>query len=255
MNQAIIVIPARLASSRLPRKVLADIGGKPLLWHVYQRCLQVKKMGKITEIHIVTDAEEVAMAVKKWGGNVWMTPATCASGTERIVTQLAHLAGEFIINVQGDQPLIEPELISQLVDTFYNNQLVADIVTPIYSIKETEKLFDPNLVKVVCDHDNCALYFSRHPIPYVRDVNPKQWLETTLFFGHIGIYGYRREMLVEYPQLPMSPLETMEKLEQLRFLQAGKRILTFLTSHIPISVDTPADLAQVRQLFAEFPKI
>jgi 3-deoxy-manno-octulosonate cytidylyltransferase (CMP-KDO synthetase) len=251
MNEAIIVIPARLASSRLPRKVLADIGGKPLLWHVYQRCLQVKQAGKIKEIHIVTDAQEVATAVKRWGGKVWMTPSSCTSGTERIVTLLAQLSGDFIINVQGDQPLIEPQLISQLLEVFENNQSVTDIVTPIYLIKESEKLCDPNLVKVVCRHDGYALYFSRQPIPYVRDISsPAHWLETTTFFGHIGIYGYRREVLIEYPDLPLSPLETVEKLEQLRFLQAGKRILTFITSHIPISVDTPADLEQARLLMA-----
>lgn len=245
--KAIIVIPARLESSRLPHKVLANIDGKPMLWYVYHRCLQASKAA---EVHIATDSEQVAQAVNNWGGLVWMTDSNCTSGTERIVTILDQLDSDIIVNVQGDQPLIKPTLIDQLIELFEQNQTLPDIVTPIYPL-QGEQLFDPNLVKVTCRHDGYALYFSRQPIPYVRDIETEFWLKTTTFWGHIGIYGYRRPVLEEYYSLPHSPLEAVEKLEQLRFLQAGKRILTFTTTDSPISVDTPADLERVRTVISE----
>lgn len=242
--KTIIVIPARLESSRLPQKVLADIAGKPMLWHVYQSCLQVTKA---SEIHIATDSELIAQTVKKWGGTVWLTDPHCASGTERIVAILDQLDGDVIVNVQADQPFIQGELIEQLIEIFEQSTPLPDIVTPIYPLNQ-EKIFDPNLVKVTRRHDDYALYFSRQPIPYVRDIPTEQWATSADFWGHIGIYGYRRAVLEEYQLLPPSPLETAEKLEQLRFLQAGKSILTFVTNHIPLSVDTAADLEQARSL-------
>lgn len=135
--KAIVVIPARLASLRLPHKVLADIGGHPMLWHVYQRCLQASK---VDEVHVATDAEEVAKAVREWGGKVWMTDSTCVSGTERIVTIVDKLEGDIIINVQGDQPLIEPELINQVIDVFEKVEPLPDIVTPVCSILDEKFL-------------------------------------------------------------------------------------------------------------------
>ena len=246
--KAIVVIPARLASSRLPNKVLANIAGYPMLWHVYQRCLQATQ---VQEVHIATDAEEVMEMVQSWGGNVWMTDANCISGTERIVSLLAQLQGDIIINVQGDQPLIEPTLINQLVTIFATTKPLPDIVTPIYPIQDNHKIFDPNLVKVTRRHDNYALYFSRNPIPYCRDEKNDNWLQAGSFFGHIGIYAYQRQTLEEYHNMPKSSLEEAEKLEQLRFLQAGKQILTVETTYSPLSVDTPADLEQVRNKFQQ----
>lgn len=240
--KTIIVIPARLESSRLPQKVLADIAGKPMLWHVYQSCLPVTKA---SEIHIATDSDLIAQTVKTWGGTVWLTDPHCASGTERIVAILDQLDGDVIVNVQADQPFIPGALIEQLIEIFEQNTSLPDIVTPIYSLNP-EKIFDPNLVKVTRRHDDYALYFSRQPIPYVRDIPTEQWATSTVFWGHIGIYGYRRAVLEQYHLLPPSPLEVAEKLEQLRFLQAGKRILTFVTNQIPLSVDTAADLEQAR---------
>lgn len=240
--KAIIVIPARLASSRLPRKVLADINGHPMLWHVYHRCL---KATHIDAVHIATDSDEVAQIARQWGASVWMTDPHCASGTERIVAILDQLAGDLIVNVQGDQPLIEPAVIDQLVTTFAKQDPVPDIITPACPI-ENNKIFDPNVVKMVLRHDGYALYFSRHPVPYVRDAAENVWSEATPFWGHIGIYGYRRAVLEDYPHLPESPLEQAEKLEQLRFLQAGKTIFTFVTTYPPLSVDTPMDLEQAR---------
>ncbi len=242
--QTLIIIPARLASTRLPNKILADIGGHPMLWHVYHRCLQATQA---QAVHIATDSPAVAKLVHSWGGTVWMTDPACQSGTERIVSILDKLDADIIVNVQGDQPLIEPTIIDQLITVFKTTQPLPDIVTPAYQITG-DSLFNPNVVKMITRHDGYALYFSRHPIPYVRDVEPSQWLTSTPFWGHVGIYGYRRQVLEEYASLPPSPLEQAEKLEQLRFLQAGKSILTFVTSQHPLSVDTPADLEKVRRM-------
>jgi 3-deoxy-manno-octulosonate cytidylyltransferase (CMP-KDO synthetase) len=240
--RTIVVIPARLASKRLPRKVLANIGGHPMLWHVYQRCVQASK---VDEVHIVTDTEEVAEAVLGWGGKVWMTKASCVSGTERIVEIIGHLDCEIIVNVQGDQPLIAPEIINQLIEVFEKTVPKPDIVTPVCAINNIN---DPNLVKVTRQHDGYALYFSRQAIPYIRDEIEENWAKLNTFWGHIGIYGYRRQVLEEYHNLPESDLEKAEKLEQLRFLQAGKSIFTFVAQDYPISVDTQADLERVRAL-------
>lgn len=242
--KTLIIIPARLASSRLPNKVLADIGGYPMLWHVYHRCLQVPH---IHAVHVATDSEEVAHQVHAWGGQAWITDAGCTSGTERIVSILGKLEGDLIVNVQGDQPFIEPQVIHDLIETFKTAHPTPDIITPVYPI-EDNTIFSPQVVKVVLGHHHDALYFSRHPIPYVRDREPLHWSKSTPFWGHVGIYGYRRETLEQYHLLPESPLEVAEKLEQLRFLQAGKRILTFVTSHPPLSVDTLEDLEKVRAL-------
>jgi 3-deoxy-manno-octulosonate cytidylyltransferase (CMP-KDO synthetase) len=243
--KTIVVIPARLASMRLPNKVLLDIAGQSMLWHVYNRCLQASK---VDEVHIATDSEKVMQLVETWGGNVWMTDSNCVSGTERIVSILDKLAADIIINVQADQPLIEPTLINQLVEVFENTNPLPDIVTPICLINDNHKLFDPNLVKVTRRHDGYALYFSRSPIPYMRDLEPDEWLNHGQFWGHVGIYAYKRQILENYHLLPDSDLENTEKLEQLRFLQAGKSILTITTNKPPLSVDTDTDLSIVRKL-------
>ncbi len=242
--KTIIVIPARLASSRLPRKILADIHGHSMLWHVYQRCLQAKK---IAEVHVATDSEEIMQEVASWQGKAWLTDPNCASGTERIVSLLDKLSSDIIVNVQGDQPLIEPSVIDALVNVFECTTPLPDIVTPGCQIYD-DSIFDPNVVKIVKRHDGYALYFSRHPVPYVRDEMQTDWMKKTAFWGHVGIYGYLRKTLEDYPNLPPSLLEEMEKLEQLRFLQAGKTIFTFETTHHALSVDTPVDLEKVRQM-------
>jgi 3-deoxy-manno-octulosonate cytidylyltransferase (CMP-KDO synthetase) len=239
--KAIIVIPARLNSSRLPSKVLAMIDEHPMLWHVYQRCRQVSKA---SEVHIATDTEKVAELVRQWGGKVWMTDSNCVSGTERIVSILDQLEADIIINVQADQPTIEPALIHQVIEQFEKTEPIPDIVTPIYPIKKESKLFSSSIVKVTRRHDGYALYFSRSPIPFVRD--KQHWLNGVRYWGHVGVYGYRRQVLEEYHSFPKSDLEESEKLEQLRFLQAGKNILTFETSDCPISIDTIEDLQELR---------
>ncbi|MCV6638426.1 3-deoxy-manno-octulosonate cytidylyltransferase [Candidatus Albibeggiatoa sp. nov. NOAA] len=248
MSKSIAVIPVRLASTRLPNKPLVDIKGHPMIWHVYHRCLQAKK---IAEVHVATDTPEIAEMVESWGGKAWMTDESCQSGTERIVSIVDKLDADIIINVQGDEPLLEPQVIDEMVDAFESTEPMPDIVTPACKIKP-EDIFNPNVVKMVVRHDGYAMYFSRNPIPYVRDAeNNEQWQQKVEFLGHLGMYGYRRHVLESYAQIPESPLENIERLEQLRFLQAGFGIYTYPTEHSHISVDTPEDLARVRAIFEQ----
>ncbi len=247
MSKAIVVIPVRLASTRLPNKPLVDIAGHPMIWHVYQRCLQAKK---IAEVHVATDTPEIAQLVESWGGVAWMTDKSCQSGTERIVSIIDKLVADFIINVQGDEPLLEPQVIDDMVTAFETTKPVPDIVTPACKVK-SEDIFNPNVVKMVIQHDGYAMYFSRNPIPYVRDADSKTEWNKINFSGHLGMYGYRRQVLENYAQIPASPLENIERLEQLRFLQAGYGIFTYPTTYTHISVDTAEDLARVQAIFAQ----
>lgn len=241
-----VVIPARLQSTRLPRKVLADIHGKPLLWHVWNR---VRQAEQIDDVYIATDAEEVYAAVMGWGGQALMTSPDCRSGTERLAQCLDRLDADYIINVQGDEPLIDPAMLDALVQRW--QKAPADLITPVFRIHELAEVLNPNLVKVVRAANGEALYFSRSPIPFVRDQPQAAWLDHADFWGHIGLYGYRRDVLATYPKLPISPLETIEKLEQLRFLSAGYRFQTVETDYRPVAVDVPDDLESVRILMAE----
>jgi 3-deoxy-manno-octulosonate cytidylyltransferase (CMP-KDO synthetase) len=238
-----VVIPARLASTRLPRKVLADLGGKPVLRHVWER---VARMRKATEILVATDSEEVARAVAGWGGQFVMTSPDCRSGTERIASILDGLKGQFILNVQGDEPFIDPALLDALVERF--TATGGDVVTPVYPIKDCKTLMSPTVVKVVRGANGRAWYFSRSPIPHIRGVPPEEWPARGLHFGHLGVYGYARAKLAAYATLPESPLESIEALEQLRFLEAGWRIQTVETDYHAVAIDTPEDLTRARAL-------
>ena len=240
------VIPARLESTRLPRKILADICGKPLIWHVWTR---VQRVPSLEAVYVATDSKEIADAVRAWGGEVLMTSSACRSGTERIVETLDRINADFILNVQGDEPLIEPTLLESLIQDW--QAAPCDVITPVFRIERVADLQDPNLVKVVRSVDGRALYFSRSPIPFVRDAPPERWLETHAFWGHVGVYGYRREVLEAYDTLSESPLEAAEHLEQLKFLEAGYTVRVVETAYRPIGVDTPADLARVRTMMAE----
>jgi 3-deoxy-manno-octulosonate cytidylyltransferase (CMP-KDO synthetase) len=239
------VIPARLDSKRLPRKVLAELDEKPMLWHVWSR---VSLAYQVDRVIIATDSEEVLRVVSGWGGEAMLTSSECQSGSERVASLVSQLEAEFILNVQGDEPLIDPDLLNGLISQW--KAMPVDILTPIYPLHELQSLWDPNVVKVARAHNGRALYFSRHPIPYVRDLPIERWLEAGPFWGHIGVYGFRREVLEAYPLLPVSQLETREKLEQLRFIESGYDIYTFETTYRPVSVDTPGDLERVRQILA-----
>ncbi len=240
------IIPARLDSTRLPRKVLADIHGKPMVWHIWQRVQQVQGLDQVL---VATDSIEVYNAVESWGGKAIMTSTDCRSGTERVSSIIDRVDADCVLNVQGDEPLIDPKMLENLVASW--SVVGGDLITPVFQIQTQSDLFNPNIVKVVRGLDGRALYFSRSPIPFVRDIPPERWLELQVFWGHIGVYGYRKEVLMRYPSLPESPLEMAEKLEQLRFLDAGYRIQTTETNYRSVAVDTFADLEHVRLIFGQ----
>lgn len=243
-EKAVAVIPARLESTRLPRKVLVDICGKPMIQHIYERAASAETIGRVL---VATDSEEVMRTIEGWG-DVIMTAPNLPSGTARIASIIGLpgiIDAEIIVDVQADQPLVEPEMIDCAVKILRNNAV--DIITPVVRITETQDLLDPDVVKVVRGEDHRTLYFSRHPIPYVRDVPVSEWLERTVFWAHHGIYGFKRYMLEVFNSiLPVGVLEGVEKLEQLRFLEAGYDIHTFETQFPHVAVDSLEDLERVR---------
>lgn len=241
--KSLAIIPARLGSTRLPRKVLADIHGKPLIWHVWSRAKQARRFA---EVYVATDSEEVQAEVERWGGKALMTSTACRSGTERLAECLDRVDADLIVNVQGDEPLIDHEMLDALVARWELQP--SDLITPVFRITSSEDLAAPTIVKVARAQSGEALYFSRSTIPFVRDWPQSEWLEKATFWGHIGVYGYRRDVLAAYPGLPVSALETSEQLEQLRFLDAGYRFQTIETTYRSIAVDIPTDLDRVREL-------
>lgn len=249
-----IIIPARMASTRLPRKMVADVVGLPLIVRVAKQALK----SKAKQVVVATDHEEIYALCLKHKLNVVMTSPDHQSGTDRIseAVQLLGLSGstdEVIINVQGDEPLIEPELINQLARFIQEQQtVIATIAHPLTNIDE---VFNHNVVKTVISQNNLALYFSRAPIPYYRDgysqASQMRLPEQLNVLRHIGIYAYRVGFLEAYRNLPISALEEVEALEQLRALYNGYAIGVMVTDQAPAAgVDTVADLVRVRQIIA-----
>ena len=230
------VIPARYGAQRFPGKPLALIAGKPLVQRVYEQARQAQRLDRVV---VATDDLRIADAVKKFGGEVVMTPSTCPSGTDRAAEVARQSDCDRIVNIQGDEPLMRPEMIDQLVDGLGDS----DMATLARPIESAEILADPNNVKVVFAHNGNALYFSRHPIPFVRDTGA-----TTKHFRHLGIYAYQREFLLKFVQLPQSALEQAEKLEQLRALENGFTIKVLVTPYDSVGVDVPADVQRVEEI-------
>lgn len=243
----LVVIPARLASTRLPNKPLADLGGKPLLRHTWERTARMRRASRLI---IATDAEAIREQAESWGATVAMTSPACANGTDRIASLLGdHLDAEFILNVQGDEPFIEPALLDELVERW--EQTRCELVTAVRPIDTLHELHNPNCVKVVRGVSGQALYFSRSAIPHQRGVAPEQWLEDgTPYWAHIGVYGYSRSAMHAYQHFEPTLLEETEKLEQLRFLENGLSIQTVVTSYRPLGIDTPEDLEEARARLA-----
>ena len=233
---AVAVIPARYASTRLPGKPLLDICGKPLIQHVWET---VSRARGLDEVVVATDDMRIAHAVQAFGGKVCMTSPDCRSGSDRVREVAASLAADVYVNVQGDEPLLEASAIERLRDVFTEDASV-QVATLCSRISE-EQARSPHQVKVVRDHAGNALYFSRAPLPFVRDSG-----ESTEFLGHVGIYAYRTDALRGFASLPFSPLEQAEKLEQLRFLQAGIPVRVLEVPPMGVGVDTPEDLERVR---------
>ncbi|VBB09276.1 acylneuraminate cytidylyltransferase [Lucifera butyrica] len=236
------VIPARYASTRLPGKPLSDIAGKPMIRYVYERCMLAKRPDKVL---VATDHELVYKAVKSFGGNVMLTSADHPTGTDRLAeVAQSYPEAEIIINVQGDEPLIAPQVIDELAAAFDHapGLKMATLMTEM----EEEEYNNPAAVKVVTDRQGFALYFSRSLIPY-----PRVKQDGFTVHKHIGIYAYRREFLLAFAALKPTPLEKTESLEQLRALEYGYRIKVLKTDFQSIGVDTPEDLDRVREIVAQ----
>jgi 3-deoxy-manno-octulosonate cytidylyltransferase (CMP-KDO synthetase) len=242
-----VVIPARLASTRLPRKVLLDICGKPVVRHVWER---VCKMRSAARVVILADGEEVAGAARAFGAEVVLTAPECPSGTARLASALGSLRGEFFLNVQGDEPCIAPELLDALVARWRETR--CELVTAVARLRDPEKLANPNVVKVVRGGDGRAIYFSRSPVPFRRGLSVAEWLAdgAVPYWSHLGVYGYARATVADYASLPVTRLEQIESLEQLRFVEHGKIFQTVETDYHPVAIDTPEDLEKARLLFA-----
>lgn len=238
-----VVIPARWKSERFPGKMLADLGGRPLLWHTWSRVCQ---MNRAKEVIVAVDDKEVYDEVQRWGGNAVMTDEKCESGTERMFSIMERLKGDMILNVQGDECFIEASLLDKLVERWGVRE--PDIITPVYRIRSLEDLENPGNVKVVIAGEGRALYFSRSPVPYLRGVDRSDWINRHEFWWHLGIYGYRRDVLAAYDALPRSRLEEVEKLEQMRYLEAGYQIEVFETDYHEMAVDTVEDLERAREI-------
>jgi 3-deoxy-manno-octulosonate cytidylyltransferase (CMP-KDO synthetase) len=248
----VVAVPARLESSRLPGKVLADIGGKPMLQRVLERCSRAIAPAAVV---LCTDSQDLIDRAGSWGFAALLTSPSCESGSERlasVVDQLVARAGgsaegTLIINVQGDQPFIDPEVIDALAAEFARRTPTPEVLTPVYQMGP-EKVHNPNVVKTLLAANGRALYFSRSAIPHVRGVDPADWHAHTTYWGHVGIYGYRADVLMRWNQLPHSPLENTEKLEQLRLIEAGIAIGTFPVQDESLSVDTAEQLEQARSI-------
>ena len=214
-----------------------------MLWHVWRQVSKAKQIGGVL---ILTDNQEVEDLASSWGAKVIMTSEECPSGTDRIASVAHLLDADIIVNVQADEPLITGAVVDRVIDAM--KQSDCEVTTPIYRIQNIDDVLSPDVVKVVRARDGQALYFSRSPIPHVRDFQESVWLSQSSFWGHTGVYCYRRSLLMEYANFPQGTLEQSEKLEQLRLLEAGKRIMTVEMDYHPRAVDTPADLERVKAI-------
>ncbi len=245
----VAIIPARYQSSRFPGKALADICGRPMIEHVYR---QTTKCKLVQRTIIATDDSRIFEAAAGFGADVVMTPEDCATGTDRIAHVARATPCDIVVNVQGDEPTIEPGSIDKAVLPLKDPSLLMSTIK--YQITERSTLEDPNVVKVVTDPEGFALYFSRSPIPYgVRNgssAGADMRLPERTFFKHMGLYVYRRSFLLEYASMPQTPLEKLERLEQLRALEHGVRIRVVEVEHDSLGVDTPEELEEVRALLS-----
>jgi 3-deoxy-manno-octulosonate cytidylyltransferase (CMP-KDO synthetase) len=236
------IIPARYASTRFPGKPLTIINNKLMIRHVYERAIKAKSL---TEVYVATDDKRIEDAVLSFGGKVIMTSEKHRSGTDRCMEAFEKLekqgkSFDVVINIQGDEPYIHPEQIDLAASCFNNPDV--NIATLAIKLTSEEELFNPNIIRVVFDIHKKALYFSRNPIPFVRNFEKKDWLANHQYYKHIGIYAYRQQVLRQITMLDTSPLEQAESLEQLRWLENGYKIHVEITEFESIAVDTPEDL-------------
>ena len=238
------IIPARYHSTRFPGKPLALIDGKPMIQKVYENISKV-----LENIWVATDNEQIFTTVENFGGKAVMTSGTHQSGTDRCA-EAARIISKYkkfdvIINVQGDEPFVQPNQIELLKSCFHGNTEIATLIKPV---ETEEELFNPNRPKVVIDNENNALYFSRSPIPFFRGKEKSEWLNMNEYWAHIGMYAYKADVLQKITNLKQGKLEMAESLEQLRWLENGFKIKTAVSNYQSIGIDTPEDLEHALQL-------
>ena len=237
----LVVIPARYGSTRFPGKPLAILGGKPMIQHVYERAARAKG---VRQVVVATDDRRIADAVKGFSGTAVMTSPSARSGSERAAEVARTCRDEVVINIQGDEPLIEPDMVEQLAD-YLSRHGAVPMASLMTAFAKEEDIANPNVVKVVTDSDGFALYFSRAPIPFERANAPTR--QRANHWKHLGIYGYQRHFLLQFAALEPTALEQLEQLEQLRALEHGHRIKLLETVHDTIGVDTPDDLRKAEE--------
>ncbi len=257
--KAIVVIPARHGSTRLPGKPLVDIHGRPLIQYVYENARKARLSEKVI---VATDDRRVFDAVKAFGGDVVMTSPEHPSGTDRIAEVVKDMSVEVVVNLQGDEPMIRPDMIDEVITILFEDKR-AHMGTLVKRIDDIADVMNPNVVKAVFDKEGFALYFSRLPVPFYRDmfaINPHESDKEVVFqfscpsdggyrfFKHIGIYSYRKDVLLQLTGIPPTELEIAERLEQLRALQEGFKIKIKETAYDTVGVDTEEDLIRVREL-------
>ena len=240
-SQVVIVIPARYGSTRLPAKPLVPLAGKPMIERVYERAKLAKSAGRVI---VATDDDRILKAVEEFGGEARMTRTDHRTGTERIAEVAAHVDGQVFVNVQGDEPLLDPAAVDAAVTALLGEPAAA-IATVAVPIRTPADIMDPNIVKTVLDFEDNALYFSRAPIPWVRDSAHKTHAR---HLKHLGLYVFQRDALLEYPTLPQGELERLEQLEQLRWMENGWKIRVAEVEHDAVSVDVPEDVERVEKL-------
>jgi 3-deoxy-manno-octulosonate cytidylyltransferase (CMP-KDO synthetase) len=237
----IAMIPARYEASRFPGKLLKDLAGKSVIMRTYDATVAT---GLFDEVYVVTDSELIYSEVLKYHGKVIMSQKTHETGSDRIAEAVEFIDTDIVINVQGDEPFVNGQILKKLIDAFQSdieNQI--DVASLIFPLDHKEDIENPNHVKVVVDHNHFALYFSRSPIPYPRDAS------SATYYQHIGVYAFRKEALMRFTKLPMDPLEKTEKLENLRFLVNGMKVKMLITDYKSIGIDVPEDLDKAIKRF------
>lgn len=243
---AIGVIPARYGSTRFEAKVLADISGKPMIWYVWQAAKQALVL---EDVVIACDDQRILDTVRDFGANAVMTAKAHTCGTDRIIEVINPLDVKVIVNIQADEPLIHPLMIDKVAQALLDDKQLS-MATLRKKIDNPDEINDPNVVKVVADKNDFALYFSRAAIPFYRECPDAAG---RIYYKHIGLYGYTKDFLFVYKNLPVSKLEKIEKLEQLRVIEQGYKIKVIETSYDTIGVDTPEDLEKVKEYFKKIP--
>lgn len=239
--EVVIVIPARYGATRLPGKPLVSLAGKPMIQRVFERAKLAERASRVI---VATDDERIVQAVRGFGGEARMTRPDHRTGTERVAEVAAHEKGDVFVNVQGDEPLLDPTAVDTAVDALLEEPAAA-IATVATPIRTPAEIMDPNVVKTVLDFESNGLYFSRAPIPWVRDRESKIQVR---HLKHLGLYVFQRDALLEYPTLPQGELERIEQLEQLRWLENGWKIRVAEVEHDAVSVDVPEDVTRVEKL-------